>query len=388
MNPSLKTMALCSLLALLSGCGPERRLQLKLEDQVEEIQALLTGQIQNAAHATGIDQADITRAASALRGDQFEDPSLSRISREFGRSKIQVPAVLVRSPVAESGIKPWSSWWYPKFEGTLFSSPGGISPLEKLDLYRDAHFKARRPEGTGAVSFEARKHDPRALSWEGMCNAWSLASILAPEPQLPRSFQIGKREITFSVGDQKALLLKTFEGLSDQEVQVYGQKFTGSHDGWVHPDIFPDQFHRFIEVQLFEKKLPFIMDHDAGVEIWNVPVYKANYSMGPVEGMPHAIQVRMWLYSATSTQKSEMDFVGTKETIREYHYILFGEPTPDGLLEIHSGIWIKGSNGIDSRKDHPDYFLTANESALAARQSFNPYIHADVVDRIIRGEAP
>jgi hypothetical protein len=130
------------------------------------------------------------------------------------------------------------------------------------------------------------------------------------------------------------------------------------------------------------------MDHDAGVEIWNVPVYKANYSMGPVEGMPHAIQVRMWLYSATSTQKSEMDFVGTKETIREYHYILFGEPTPDGLLEIHSGIWIKGSNGIDSRKDHPDYFLTANESALAARQSFNPYIHADVVDRIIRGEAP
>jgi hypothetical protein len=384
----LKSMALCCVLAALSSCGPERRLHLALHDQTLEVQALLTGQIQSAAHASGVDNADIARSAQALRGDQFEDPSLTRITRDFGRSKIQPPATLVRSPIAEAGVKPWSSWWYPKFEDTLFSTPGGISPLEKLDVYRDAHFKSRRPEGTGAAAFEARKHDPRALAWEGMCNAWSLASILAPEPKIARSFQIGKREITFSVGDQKALLLKTFEGLSDREVQVYGQKFTGNHEGWVHPDIFPDQFHRFIEVQLFDRRMPFIMDHDAAVEIWNVPVYKANYSMGPVEGMPHAIQVRMWLYSATSTQKSEMDFVGTKETIREYHYILFGDPLPDGSLEIHSGVWIKGSNGVDSRKDHPDYFLTASVSGSGSRQSFNPYVHSDVVDRIIKGEAP
>jgi hypothetical protein len=388
MKPTLSKKALWSALALLTACAPERRLEFQMQDQAPEVRALLNGNLQSAASATGIEKADVSRAAMVLRGDYFEDPSLSRVSRDFGRSKIQIPSSLVRSPVAEARVKPWSSWWYPKFEDTLFSSATGLSPLEKIDLYRDAHFQAKRPEGMGAAPFEKRKQDTRALAWEGMCNAWSLASILAPEPREPRTFRIGKKDVTFSVGDQKALLLKTFEGLSDNEVQVYGQKFTGNDEGWIHPDIFPDQFHRFVEVQLFERKKPFIMDHDAGVEIWNVPVYKANYSMGPVEGMPNAVQVRMWLYSASSTQKSEMDFVGTKETIREYHYILFGEPMPDGTLEINSGIWIKGPNGIDSRKDHPDYFLTVSESALAARQSFNPYVQADLVDRILRGDAP
>jgi hypothetical protein len=383
-----KTTVSSVFLALLAACGAERRLEFRLEEQTSEVRALLTGSTPGADSATALEQADVARAQLALRGDYFEDPALNRVVTDFGPSIIAVPQALVRSPVAEARIKPWSSWWYPRYETTLFQSATGLSPLEKLDLYREAHSGPRLPEGSSAASHERKRHEPSSLSWEGLCNAWSLASILSPEPRTPRTIRLGNLDLTFSVGDQKALLLKTYEALPDTEVQAYGQKFTGNHDGWIHPDIFPDQFHRFVEVQLFERSQAFIMDHDPGVEIWNVPVYKANFSMSPVAGRNDAVQVRMWLYSASATEKTELNFVGTRETIREYHYILFGTPLPDGKLQVHSGVWIKGPNGVDSRKDHPDYFLAVSEQAAKARQSFNPFISPEVVDQVIRGASP
>jgi len=383
-----KTTFSTVVLTLLAACGAERRLEFRLEEQSSEVQALLTGVTLGADTGPELAQADIARAQLTLRGDYFEDPALNRVATDFGPSIIEVPQVLVRSPVAESKIKPWSSWWYPRYETTLFQSAAGLSSLEKLDIYREAYSGTRYPEGTGAAAYERKRHEPSSLSWEGLCNAWALASILSPEPQTPRTIRLGRHDLTFTVGDQKALLLKTYEALPDTEVQAYGQKFTGNHDGWIYPDIFPDQFHRFVEVQLFERSQAFIMDHDPGVEIWNVPVYKANFSMSPVVGRNDAVQVRMWLYSASATEKSELDFVGTRETIREYHYILFGTPLPGGKLQVHSGVWIKGPNGVDSRKDHPDYFLAVSKQAAQARQSFNPFISPEVVDQVIRGGSP
>ena len=103
--------------------------------------------------------------------------------------------------------------------------------------------------------------------------------------------------------------------------------------------MFPEQFHRFLEVQLFEKKQPFVMDHDAGIQIWNVPVYKANFSMDGVPGNPDAVFVRTWLYSAETSATDARDFVGTKEAVREYNYLLKGKRNDVGQLVVDSGYW-------------------------------------------------
>jgi len=389
MKLGLRLITTASLIVLSTACGPERRLHFRVQDQAADVQALLNG-ASSMSSASAVDASsaspDVARAKLLAQGDYFEDPALSRVTTDFGQLEISVPTAIYRSPVAEASVKPWSSWWYPKFEDTLFRAEKGLSVLDKYDLYRDALFKVRRPEGIGAAAFEKRKFNPASLSWEGLCDAWSMASILAPEPKQSRTVRVGSATHTFSVGDQKALILKTYEGILDSETRIYGQKFTGSFDGWIQPDVFPDQFHRFVEAQLFERKQAFVMDHDAGIEIWNVPVFRANYSLSPVPGRDDAVQVRMWLYSASSTKKDEMDFVGTKETIREYHYILFGKMQATGKLAVHSGVWIKGPNGIDSRKDHPDYFVTVPEPEKITRKSFNPSINPEAVDAIIEGK--
>ena len=190
--------------------------------------------------------------------------------------------------------------------------------------------------------------------------------------------------MTFGVADLKALLLKSYEAVDDSALKYYGQKFTGDYRGWIFPDIFPDQFHRFLEVQLFGKKKSFIMDHDPGVEVWNVPVYKANFVMSSVPNEPNSIFVRTWLYSAESTQADQKDFVGTIEIVREYDYILQGTRNAAGDLVVTSGYWVQSPDGgVDSRKDHPDYLTLIPDSSKLVQKSWNPEIDVDLVNEIL-----
>ncbi len=316
----------------------------------------------------------------------MNDESFDKVTRKYGRSIIELNTLPYRSPMYDTGVRPWSAWWYPKFEKTLFDGPN--APLEKYDRYRYYHYvkQNRRGPPNAAAELERRSHDAAALKWEGLCNAWSFASILRPEPVQVRRLKAGNAVVTFDVADQKALLMKTFEGIKDSEIEVYGQKFTGDHTGWIHPDPFPDQFHRFIEEMLIRRKETFIMDHDAGVEIWNVPVFKANYIMEAVPNRKDAVQVRMWLYTAAPLRKEQINQIGTQETVREYHYVLMGQPLSGNRLDVRAGVWIKGPNGTDSRKAHPDYFITVPNRANLTRESFNSAVEAEVVDRIIDGK--
>jgi hypothetical protein len=288
-----------------------------------------------------------------------------------------------RSSVASAHHKPWSSWWYPKKDDFLFK--GSNSPLAKYDLFRKLRYHALgKPLPRSAAQFEQETYNPRSLSWEGLCDAWSLAAISKPEPKKPVTIQIGHEKITFSVADLKALLLKTYEAIDESDLKYYGQKFTGSAEGWIFPDIFPDQFHRFLEVYLFERKQAFVMDHDPGVEIWNVPVYKANYVMNPVPNDSNAVFVTAWVYSAEAALSTVKDFVGTREAVRTYHYILRGTKNSNGDLVVRSGKWAKGPDGIDSTKNHPDFITTIQNPLTIVRKSSNPEIEVDLVDEILQ----
>ena len=312
----------------------------------------------------------------------FNDPALTSVTREFGNTIINMKQLPFRSDVAEAFHKPWSSWWYPKKEDFLFKDLN--SPLNKYDLFRRARYRnLGRQIPKSAAEFERESYNPRSLSWEGLCDAWSLAAISMPEPRRPITIQIGNEKIYFSVADLKALLLKTFEAVDDNDLKYYGQKFNGGPEGWIFPDIFPNEFHRFLEVFLFERKQSFVMDHDPGPEIWNVPVYKTNYQISAIPSDPFAVFVDAWVYSAEVVGPHNKDAVGTREAIRTYHYILRGQKNANGDLVVRSGDWAVGADRIDSRKNHPDFITTIKNPVTMIRKSFNPEIETQLVDEIL-----
>ncbi len=331
------------------------------------------------------DPHDIGNLADILRTEYpglygaLNDPVLTAVTREFGFSVVSMAALPLRSEVMIADKIPWSSWWYPKKEDFLFNDAHGkySSALTKYDYLRRKWTNASEK----AADYERSQFNPDALTWEGLCDAWAIASVSMPEPKRTVVFS----GITFSISDLKALALLTYGAVDDSQLKIYGQKFTGNDTGWIYPDIFPEQFHRFVEVQLNERKQPFIMDHDASPEVWNVPVYKANFLMAAVPEDPDAVFVRTWLYSAESSKPNEKEFVGTREAVREYNYILKGHRDGDGNLVAESGYWVKGPDGIDSRKNHPDYLIAVPNPEALVRKSWNPEIEISVVDQILQG---
>ena len=190
----------------------------------------------------------------------------------------------------ESIKKPWSSWWYPLWERNTFErTDGALSTLEQYDRIAEYY--------TGEEYFSARTHEEkfyrqRASDWEGMCDAWALASILENEPK--RAVRVD--DITLRIRDLKFLLFKTYE--KPQKYAFFGQRNNAEYDS-VYEDIYPEEMHRFLQEELFKKKKAFIMDYDAGIQVWNVPVYKAKTIIKKDPNRPKVVKVKTYLYYAS-----------------------------------------------------------------------------------------
>jgi hypothetical protein len=314
------------------------------------------------------------------RPEDLDDPALSAVTREFGPAVIPLSKLPIESPLAVASSIPWSSWWFPKIDRDLFDDGIGTSPLEKYDFVR----AALTGSPSKAAAFEKARYNEKGPLWEGLCDAWAIAATLFSEPRASRAITLPSgAKVSFSVGDQKALLLKTVDSISAEALKIYGQRFTGNSDGWIFPDLFPQELHRYVEKQLFERHELFVMDHDPGVEVWSEPVYKANYKITAVPGRSDAVFVRLWLYSATSfAQKEQKDKTGIRELAREYDYFLYGKQDGAGNLVVSSGVWAKGDL-VDSRRDHPDFVYAVADRAAVKRNSQNPEIEATIVDQIL-----
>lgn len=266
---------------------------------------------------------------------------------------------------AEAAKKPWSSWWYPIWQDTLFKGESGeLSTLEKYDAFA-LEFAQRR---TTAATYERTNiYDPRAASWAGLCDAWAIASILEREP----THSIRRGQLTFQVGDLKALLLKTYEKIST--LSIVGARFNGEWND-EYADVNPRDLHRVIEEELIGKRRPFIIDEDAGPEVWNEPAWKVITKVERVAGKPRIARVRTYLFLA-SPHVEDRHFVGTQEDSREYTYDLEGE-WKGNLFGVVSGKWTDRSQW-----DHPDYAIVLPERVK--RGSFNPQIDPAIVDRIL-----
>jgi hypothetical protein len=272
---------------------------------------------------------------------------------------------------AQSKTQPWSAWWYPLNKTDLFKTADGTpAPLQVYDQYVS---QVKHLQSPSAADYEAnRLYDPNASSWEGLCNAWSAASLFEPEPT--HAGQLGG--ITFSVGDLKALLLKTYEVVDG--LKQFGQRYNGER-GDDYEDIYPDQFHKFLQHELFEKRRPFIMDEDPGVAVWNMPVWKTTTSIAKDEHDPEVMHVDTWVFGASEFVNS-VDYVGTLTVATEYTYDLYGYPRPDGAFHVVYGVWTGKSMDW-----HPDFVVELPEKP--AHHSKNTALDNGIVSEIIKAAA-
>lgn len=318
---------------------------------------------------------------------EFDDPALTSVTQTFGPTVITF-GLPYQSPVARADVKPWSSWWFPKKDNLLFDNSNGrlSSALDKLDFIQKARWNSgvqKKFKGL-AAAYERANYNPNSQAWEGLCDAWAIAAVTMPEPRRPVKFKMADGFVlTFSISELKGLLLKTYEAIDSEGLQKHGQKFTGDLDGWIQPDIYPEQFHRMIELSLFQERKAFVMDHDPGLQIWNVPLYKANFTAQQVANEPNSVFIRMWVYNAASSHANEKDFIGTKEIIREYNYILKGHRNERNELVVDSGQWVRTPGGVDSRRDHPDFLIRVTDPQKIIRRSWNPEIDVELIDEIL-----
>ena len=119
-----------------------------------------------------------------------------------------------------------------------------------------------------------------------------MASVMEKEPVR----EVVLKGVQFRIQDLKALLIKSYELSNIKE--YFGQR-NDAHWDSVHEDIYPEQFHRFVQVELFQKKLPFLMDIDAGYQIWNVPVYKLQTKIVKDAKDPEIVHVSTWAHFAS-----------------------------------------------------------------------------------------
>ncbi len=299
-----------------------------------------------------------------------QDSDFRSVTNKFG--KLQIAKNLVgSSEMAESIHKPWSSWWYPHFEREMFdlytSRKVNISPLGRYDNY----VSITQGRNSEAVDYESEKiHDPRAVSWSGHCDAWSFASVMTKEPIRP----ITKRGLTFSVKDQKALLLKSYEIVTGFE--FFGQRNNNEWDD-VYADVYPDQFHKFTQHQLFKNKKPFIIDTDATMQVWNNPVFKVKFKYSFADSSKKVIAVKAFV-SIASPRVDDRNYVGTKTVQKIYTYNLYINSENSSHYVISRGEWTN-----NSRWDHPDYIMSPPQSGMA-RKSRNIHIDPRIVDEIVR----
>lgn len=266
--------------------------------------------------------------------------------------------------------RPWSSWWFPYGETYLFEGGNGKpGPLQKYDEYRKKKYSV--PAERSAAAYERQRLHTPGVSWAGHCHAWALAALSVPEPVKPIK-NAGGTGIDFSVGDLKALVLKTFENV---DVPIYGRRYFGNRSDEVFQDLYPDQFHRLIQVALEADKKPLIIDADPGFEVWNFPIYRVEGEVYANEWYPGLFHVSLRAY--TADPGVAFDHVGRAPKAFDYTYDLLGKPRPDGSLEVNYGVWTE-----HSRNWHPDFAYLVPDNLV--RGSRNEEVDPKVVDEILR----
>ncbi len=263
--------------------------------------------------------------------------------------------------------RPWSGYWYPADETDLFESkvPKKLSPLQKYDALAKKQFSRE----THAAEYEKKRHNPAATApWAGLCDAWSAASVLEPEPRTAKVID----GVSFGIADQKALLIKTYENAEGK--RIYGNRNDGDRKS-IYDDIYPDQFHRLLQAELFDRRRPIIMDRDPRPPVWNTPVWGVKTRVFASSESPHVMRVETTVY-VTLSNDSALDEVKPVNTHFDYTYDLYGYAQKNGDFKVIFGDWTGKSADF-----HPDFATVLDEPTI--QKSRNPEIDPEIVNFIV-----
>ena len=260
------------------------------------------------------------------------------------------------------GSVPWSGSWLPLKSDALFEkSDGSLAPLQKYDLYMElAH--GLKTHAADTEKNDPEMYNPNALGWEGRCDAWAAASVFEREPTKP----VTLNGITFSVGDLKDLLIKTYENTS--ALKSYGHNFEASVDADFE-QIYPDQFHKAVQHELFENHRVLVFDSDPTEQVWNTPLLAAQFQIQGDGANSHLLHVTAYITGVialgVSPTVTDPDYTGAIKVQFIYTYDLMGDRQGDGSFKVAYGEWTG-----DSKADHPNFVsLITNDRAHSSLNS-------------------
>jgi len=219
--------------------------------------------------------------------------------------------------------------------------------------------------------------NPGALTWEGSCDAWAIASLYESEPTTRLQVDSG---LSFSVAAQKAILVKDWE-LTEGK-RIFGTPYRGGRESvWGDPN--PASLHRFLLSEMMDQGRPVILDKDPGIPVWNTPIFQAELALKDDPSNPHVMHVHAWL-KGVDPLFGDPNEVGTHISVIELRYRLEGQRGDDGSLQVMAGFWeTDRALGIDSVEFHPDFLVgLPPKGEVVNHSSRNPGIQPAAVDAL------
>lgn len=240
------------------------------------------------AHAEALPEGVFTRSNS-LQGswDELNEPktinesyvrNFTTLPLEGSLDSNQIPWSEIYWPSNRGGINNrWNTRWPrgfnytpPSREQALTMTPSqlsALSPSEKYDLYRGDY---SYPTVQAVWKSESRW----APHWAGICDGWTAAAILYPEPKPVTVTNADGIAIPFGSSDVKALLSYFYAKVATGKVSMLG---TRCNSRWVNTrecsDVNAGAFHIVLTNQIGLMKKAFIADQSRMSEIWNNPIY-------------------------------------------------------------------------------------------------------------------
>jgi hypothetical protein len=233
--------------------------------------------------------------------DEYNDPSTWNSSFQYKLDKLPTSG--------QSPKTPWSDTYWPSYKGGIANrwqdeknnSPGFqyklyqleelkngsvdiniLSPAEKFDIFNSRY-------DYPLFNSEWQRCHPNDASWEGICHGWTPAAIQYEEPKNVTLKSKDGLEIPFGSSDVKALLsyfLAQFAS-GHEETQFIGERC--NIDLQANPekadrpecwDVNPGTFHVMLTNMIGLAGKAFTCDIDRGIEVWNQPMTKYEYTLG------------------------------------------------------------------------------------------------------------